>query len=468
MNLDDALKSRRSVREFQEEPIARKEIETIVQAGLLAPTASNRQHWRIIAITEKKLIRDLHEKVGAQDIVFNPPVVLTVVYNPLFNARRSAHVQSTAAAVQNMLLKATEMGYGTTWVAGMGDDRELRKLLEIPDSWEPLCYVLLGKIAQTFPPPPPKYKLDEVLFFNKFVKEEIDLPDSIKPRKCTLDQIANHQRYLSRASYLGKDYDYQHSLEIKAIIEKISGALGADQKHVVTFFSYDGTVFRHLNPLMKRHSFTDVELSDAARDFVKFKSPDATYVLARENTSLPSSGTDYCICLFSLEKMPDYKLILQEAERLLAPEGQLLLFFKNKHSAYGLLYFLVEKILGVRSLSAVFPLSPGPYEPISASKLIGNVNSAGFTTTRSEGLFFIPAELLVFSEKVDGYMKRHGKYMNVFRVFVKPAIQIGVLMLKATRWATPFRFSSSCFLLAVKQAEEGSPRDCKLDHRSID
>ncbi|HIE85084.1 MAG TPA: nitroreductase family protein, partial [Dehalococcoidia bacterium] len=83
----------------------------------------------------------MHEKVGAQDIVFNPPVVLTVVYNPLFNARRSAHVQSTGAAVQNMLLKATEMGYGTTWVAGMGDDRELRKLLEIPDSWEPLCYV---------------------------------------------------------------------------------------------------------------------------------------------------------------------------------------------------------------------------------------------------------------------------------------------------------------------------------------
>jgi len=454
MNLDDALKNRRSVREFQDESISRKEIEAIVQAGLLAPTASNRQHWRIVAITDPSIIRDLYEKVGAQDIVFNPPVVLTVVYNPLFNARRSAHVQSTAAAVQNMLLKATEMGYGTTWVAGMGDDRELRKLLEIPDTWEPLCYVLLGRIVRTFPPPPPKYELDEVLFFNKFVEDEVDLPNSIKPRKCTLDQIANHQRYLSRASYLGKDYDYQHSLEIEAIIEKIGGVLGGDQKHVVTFFSYDGTVFRHLNPLMKQHKFTDVELSDAACDFVKFKSPDATYVLARENTSLPSSCADHCICLFSLEKMPDYKTILQEVERLLVPEGELLLFFKNKHSAYGLLYVLVEKILGVRSLSAVFPLSPGPYEPISATKLIRDVNNAGFSVARSDGMFFIPAELLIFSDKVDGYLKRHGKYMNVFRIFVKPAIKFGVLMLKATRWATPFRFSSSCFLLAVKGAEK--------------
>ena len=203
---------------------------------------------------------------------------------------------------------------------------------------------------------------------------------------------------------------------------------------------------------MKRHSFTDVELSDAACDFVKFKSPDAAYVLAGEDTGLPSSRTDCCICLFSLEKMPDYKLILQEAERLLAPEGQLLLFFKNKHSAYGLLYFLVEKILGVRSLSAVFPLSPGPYEPISAIKLLRDVNSAGFSVTRSDGMFFIPAELLIFSEKVDGYLKRHGKYLNVFRIFVKPAIQVGILLFKITRRAKSFRFSSSCFLLAVKGA----------------
>ena len=454
MNVDQALRARRSVREFKEETLSPSEIEEIVKAGLLAPTASNRQHWRIVAVIDQELIRDLHEKVGAQDIVFNPPVVLTVLYNPLFNARRLAHVQSTAAAVQNMLLKATEMGYGTTWVAGMGDDVELRKLLEIPETWEPLCYVLLGKVARTFPPPPPKYELEEILFFNKFTESEEDLPDSIKPRKCTLEQIANHQKYLSRSSYLGKDYDYHHESEIVEIERRIESSLGSGSKAVLSFFSYDGTVFRHLNRLMERHRFTSLELSDAAEDFVRFKSPDADYVVAQDKTDLPSGSVDVCVCLFSLEKVPDCNLILKEAERLLTPGGQLLLFFKNKSSPYGVFYFLVEKVLGIRSLSSVFPLSSGPYEPISTSKLIRGVSQAGLSIRRKEGLFFLPAEILVFSEKVDGYLKRHGKYLNLFRVLVKPAIQFGVLVFKATRWATPFRFSSSCFLLAVKKDQE--------------
>ena len=346
MDLDQAITGRRSVREFESTLVPREDIEEIVEAGLKAPTASNRQHWRIIAITNPETISNLYEKVGAQDIVFNPPVVLTVVYNTLFNARRSAHVQSSAAAVGNMLLKATSMGYGTTWVAGMGDDLELRALLDIPDIWEPMCYVLLGKTAKTFPPPPPKYELSEVLFFEKFVEENIELPNSIRPIDCTLKQIENHQKFLSRSSYLGKDYDYQHELEINEIDQRLRLISGFEPKTIVSFFAYDGTVYKHLNELMEIHSFIDIELSDAAKDFVEFKSPRSQYIVAQDRTNLPANSVDICICLFSLEKLPDYSIILNEVERLLKPNGKFLIFFKNKRSFYGLAYFFVEMILG--------------------------------------------------------------------------------------------------------------------------
>jgi len=454
MNLDKVFIERRSVREFQTNPVPTEHIKEIVQAGLQAPTASNRQHWRIIAVTNPETIKRLHEEVGAQDIVFNPPVVLTVLYNPLFNERRSAHVQSSSAAVENMLLKATSLGYGTTWVAGMGDDEILRSLLGIPAAWEPMCYVLLGKIAKSFPPPPPKYGIDEVLFFEKFVEEKIDLPDSIRPIECTLEQIGNHQKYLSRSSYLGKDYDYQHELETDQIHQKISEIVGEECKNVVSFFGYDGTVYRCLNDLMKTNQFADIELSAAAAEFVQYKSPDSRYLVAQEKTDLTPSSVDLCVCLFSLEKLPDYRIVLKEARRILKPDGKLLVFFKNKRSFYGLIYFLVEKILGVRSISAVFPLSPGPYEPISSSKLVADIESFGYLPEECSGLFLIPAEVLVFSKKLDGYLKRHGKYLNVFKYLIKPALKFAVALFFATRKMRSFKLSSSCYILAASGTQK--------------
>jgi glycosyltransferase involved in cell wall biosynthesis/SAM-dependent methyltransferase len=427
-----------------------EDIKAIISSGLLAPKASNRQHWRIVVITKPDTIRQLHEKVGAQDIVYSPPVVLTVLYNPVFNASRAAHIQSCSAAVQNILLKATDMGYGTTWVAGMGDDKELRSLLSIPDTWVPLCFVLLGKTLEAFPPPPPKYELEEVLFFDVFREKAIDLPDSIRPKHCTLAQIASHQKYLSRASYLGKDYDYHHALEKKRVLELVKTTLGKTSKEVVSFYAYDGTVYRCLNHLMRRHKFIDIELSAAARDFMQYKSPDSRYIVSQHGTTLAPDSIDCCICLFALEKVPEIRPVIQEAFRVLRPEGKLLIFFKNRYSFYGVIYFLVRSILGVKSLSAVFPLSSGPYEPISSRGLIRILEEEDFRVDDRQGLFLVPAEVLTFSEKIEGYLKRHRKNLNFAKVLIKPGLKIFSLLFSITDSSTNFIIGSSNFLSVRK------------------
>ena len=146
-------------------------------------------------------------------------------------------------------------------------------------------------------------------------------------------------------------------------------------------------------------------------------------------------------------------MILDEANRILKDNGKLLVFFKNKRSFYGAIYFLVEKILGVRSISAVFPLSPGPYEPISSMQLIRVIERNNFFVERKEGMFFMPAEVMTFSEKVDGYLKRHGKYLNVFQYLIKPTLRAAVASFYVTKKFRPFSLSSSCYVIAGRRSK---------------
>src|SRR5690606_6415668 len=57
MELDVCIKNRRSVRAYTEEPVLKKDIELILEAGTWAPTGMGREPWRFIIIEDKKLIK---------------------------------------------------------------------------------------------------------------------------------------------------------------------------------------------------------------------------------------------------------------------------------------------------------------------------------------------------------------------------------------------------------------------------
>ena len=142
---------RRSIRKYKKDVIDRKDIESILQAGIYAPSAKNRQPWKYYVYTDEKkeklldcmekgLIRESGEKkllpqsqYGLPDafhtlkIMREAPVLImientngTSPYLEIDTDHRVSEICDTlsiGASVQNILLTAAELGYGTLWIA---------------------------------------------------------------------------------------------------------------------------------------------------------------------------------------------------------------------------------------------------------------------------------------------------------------------------------------------------------------
>ena len=161
MDALEAIRKRRSVREYTGEPIPREDLETIVDAGRLAATGSNKQPWEFIVITEQTMIERL--KVAAR-WMDKAGAIIALVMDP---ASRW-WVEDGAAAVENMLIASTALGYGSCWLEGytLPKEDEFKKLLGIPNEKRLLTLVPIG-VPQRWPTKEKK-SLAEVLYWEKY------------------------------------------------------------------------------------------------------------------------------------------------------------------------------------------------------------------------------------------------------------------------------------------------------------
>lgn len=145
-----SIEDRRSIRRFKNAVVERKKLETILQAGLQAPSPKNRQPWRFVVITDKgmktELVDSMRKEIHMQikekadrmdiqasletmDIIDQAPVLILVCYewgmteqhddgvNWQMAAKdlEAVELQAIGASVENMLLKAEELGIGSLW-----------------------------------------------------------------------------------------------------------------------------------------------------------------------------------------------------------------------------------------------------------------------------------------------------------------------------------------------------------------
>ncbi len=205
MDVMEAIRRRRSVREFQDTPVPREHIRTILDAARWAPSGYNKQPWRFMVLQDRKLIDRMAEEVKSKleeisrwpalrgkaaavkamlpgfTVFQRAPVSIAVLYSdysaPMdeilqkqgfsfeerYNIRLAPGVQSVAAAVQNMLLAATALGYGTCYGTGCLIAREgLEKALGLKPPWKLLALVPVG-IPAKVPRAPRRKPLEELL-----------------------------------------------------------------------------------------------------------------------------------------------------------------------------------------------------------------------------------------------------------------------------------------------------------------
>ena len=161
MDTLEAIRMRRSVRSFTNEVIPTLDLETIVDAGRLAATGSNRQPWDFVVVTERAMIAQF---TISGEWIAKAAAVIAVVMDP----SSRWWVEDGSAAIENMLLACTTLGYGACWVEGdiLPHEEHVKSLLGVPPEKRVLALIPIGVAAET--PNPKKKPLLEILHWEKF------------------------------------------------------------------------------------------------------------------------------------------------------------------------------------------------------------------------------------------------------------------------------------------------------------
>lgn len=174
MTISEAINTRRSIRSFTDQSVDRNIIEEIIQAGALAPSASNAQFWRFIAADNPELVRKLD--LYCPGLSGKPPVILTIA-SDLDEVEKKGSKNSlvygcmmdASMAAENIMLKALEYGLGTCAIKSYNDEA-VRKLLKLPDTYRIELVISLGYPAGEARERKRK-PLDEILFWNDMQTE---------------------------------------------------------------------------------------------------------------------------------------------------------------------------------------------------------------------------------------------------------------------------------------------------------
>lgn len=140
------IERRHSVRSYKSDNVEEEKLNKILEAGRLAPTAANRQAYKIVVIRSEKNKETLR-KIYNRDWFVNAPIVIgvcSVTDEAWVNADGKNYGDVDAAIVMDhMILAATDLGLGTCWV-GAFDVKNAKELLQLEPGLEPVAFTPVG------------------------------------------------------------------------------------------------------------------------------------------------------------------------------------------------------------------------------------------------------------------------------------------------------------------------------------
>jgi len=145
MDTVSAILNRRSVRQYRDQAIAADDLNTILECARQAPSAGNRQPSHLVVVTDCRLRRQLAEASHNQSWMADASVIVVGLGDPSLSERW--HEVDTAIAIENLVLGATSLGYGTCWV-GAFDEPQVKDILGIADELRVIALVTVGHAAQ--------------------------------------------------------------------------------------------------------------------------------------------------------------------------------------------------------------------------------------------------------------------------------------------------------------------------------
>lgn len=172
MEFIELVQKRFSCRKFESKKVEKEKIESILKAAQLAPTAVNKQPFKVIVIDDEKTLDSLKE---CTKYTFDAPLCFAIcvnkekAYNRGYDGKNSADIDGSIVTA-HMMLEATDLGLGTTWVMAF-NPQKAAVMLNIPDNTEVLALLPTGYPAEDAEINPLHFKtisFEEMASYNKF------------------------------------------------------------------------------------------------------------------------------------------------------------------------------------------------------------------------------------------------------------------------------------------------------------
>ena len=150
--MNPLIANRRSIRKFDPSAeISKTDLIEILKAAQFAPSACNSRPWEFIAVTGRANLNALADAHPFAQMCRTASAVIIVIVTPQQGIPEGFFPQDGAAATQNILLQALELGYGTCWCGVYPKEPHitfLRKMYDIAEPKIPFSFIAVGKPAE--------------------------------------------------------------------------------------------------------------------------------------------------------------------------------------------------------------------------------------------------------------------------------------------------------------------------------
>jgi nitroreductase len=149
MDALDVIFTRRSIRQYTDEPVPEEQVKILLEAGMNAPSANNRQPWHFIMVDAREHLKAIMEVHPYSKMLEQAPMAIVVCADVTRSERYWQ--QDCAAATENILLAARALGLGSVWLGVYPKEERTKgitRLFDLPEHIRPLCVIAVGHPAK--------------------------------------------------------------------------------------------------------------------------------------------------------------------------------------------------------------------------------------------------------------------------------------------------------------------------------
>lgn len=170
LDVFNAIKTRRSIRKFSDEPVEKEKLFKVLEAARLSPSANNNQPCHFIVVSEKTILERLLPAYPREWFAKAPVVIVVCCYPDVAWSRMDGESYwkvDSAIAVENMILVAHEAGLGSCWVAAF-DEGKVKEVLGIPKEVRLIALLPIGYPVEQKGEVTKRKSLDEIVHYDKW------------------------------------------------------------------------------------------------------------------------------------------------------------------------------------------------------------------------------------------------------------------------------------------------------------